>query len=125
MVNCGTKWEMIFLGTYQHCIDEKNRLSLPTKIINKLNSRCIIVSKGFDGCLELRTQDEFNLWVNKILSYSQNKKDTRILLRQILANSTEIEIDKTNRILIPETLKNIAHLNKNVIVIGLGNKLEI
>ena len=115
----------IFLGTYKHRIDEKNRLNLPSKIANKFNDHIVIVSKGFDGCLEVRGKNDFDLWSKQILSYSQNKKDARILARQILANSVELEIDRTNRILIPEVLKQLAYLKKNVTIVGLGNKLEI
>lgn len=116
---------MIFLGTYNHRFDDKNRLNLPSKIANKFDRHIVIVSKGFDGCLEVRSKNDFEMWTNQILSYSQNKKDARILARQILANSIELEIDSANRILIPEVLKQLAHLKKNVTIIGLGNKLEI
>lgn len=116
---------MVFLGTYNHRFDDKNRLNLPSKIANKFDRHIVIVSKGFDGCLEVRSKNDFELWTNQILSYSQNKKDARILARQILANSIELEIDSANRILIPEVLKQLAHLKKNVTIIGLGNKLEI
>lgn len=115
----------IFLGTYNHRIDEKNRLNLPSKIASKFDKHIVIVSKGFDGCLEVRGKNDFDLWSNQILSYSQNKKDARILARQILANSIELEIDSANRILIPEVLKQLAHLKRDVIIVGLGNKLEI
>lgn len=116
---------MLFLGTYIHTIDEKNRLSLPAKLVDKFSHRIVVVSKGFEGCLELRSQEDFEIWSQKILSYSPNKKGSRILARQILANSSEIELDKANRILIPDVLTKLANLKKNVIIIGLGNKLEV
>ena len=116
---------MLFLGTYKHIIDDKNRLSLPAKLVEKFSRRIVVASKGFEGCLELRSQEDFELWSQKILSYSPNKKDSRILARQILANSSEIELDKANRILIPDVLTKLAKLHKNVIIIGLGNKLEV
>lgn len=116
---------MLFLGTYQHSIDDKNRLSLPAKLVAKFSNRVVVASKGFEGCLELRSVEDFANWSEKILSYSPNKKDSRILARQVLANSAEIELDKANRILLPEVLKKLASLNKNVVIIGLGNKLEV
>ncbi len=116
---------MLFLGTYEHVIDEKNRLSLPAKLVDKFSKRVVVASKGFEGCLELRSREDFEVWSNQILSYSQNKKDSRVLARQILANSSELELDKANRILIPEVLAKIASLKKNVVIIGLGNKLEV
>lgn len=125
MGESGEKWEMLFLGTYKHIIDEKNRLSLPAKLVNKFSNDVVVASKGFEGCLELRSREDFSVWSGQILSYSQNKKDSRILARQILANSSELELDKANRILIPDVLKKLANLKKNVIIIGLGNKLEV
>ena len=116
---------MLFLGTYKHIIDEKNRLSLPAKLVNNFSNDVVVASKGFEGCLELRSREDFDVWSGQILSYSQNKKDSRILARQILANSSELELDKANRILIPDVLKKLANLKKNVIIIGLGNKLEV
>lgn len=116
---------MLFLGTYQHNIDDKNRLSLPTKLVKKFTNRVVIASKGFEGCLELRSKEDFEVWSSKILTYSQYKKDTRTLARQILANSSELELDKANRILLPAVLMKIANLKKNVIVIGVGDKLEV
>ena len=125
MGESGEKWEMLFLGTYEHNIDDKNRLSLPAKLVGKFSNRIVVASKGFENCIELRSREDFEVYANKILSYSSNKKDSRILARQTLANSAELELDKANRILIPDVLKKIGSLKKNVIIIGLGNKLEI
>ena len=115
----------MFLGTYQHNIDEKNRLSLPAKLVEGFSNKVVFASKGFENCIELRSKEDFEVYANKILSYSSNKKDSRILARQILANSAELSIDKANRILIPDVLKQLGSLKKNVTIIGLGNKLEI
>ncbi|MCQ3908903.1 MAG: MraZ N-terminal domain containing protein [Mycoplasmoidaceae bacterium] len=52
---------MLFLGTYNHIIDEKNRLSLPAKLVAKFSHRIVVASKGFEGCLELRSQEDFEV----------------------------------------------------------------
>ncbi len=114
----------MFLGTYNHSIDKKNRLNLPTKIVVKL-SDVVIVNKGFDGCLELRSQQEFENYSNQLMKLSQNKSESRILVRQLLANAAEITIDKQNRILIPGNLLNECNIKEQVTIIGIGNKLEI
>lgn len=116
---------MVFLGTYKHNIDDKNRLALPTKLASVFVDHIAIISKGFEGCLEVRTKIDFSKRSEEILAFSQNKKDARILARQILANSHEVEIDKNNRVLLPTNLKELANLKKNVIIIGVGNKIEI
>lgn len=115
---------MIFLGTYNHVIDEKNRINLPAKIASKFNSS-LVINKGLDGCLELRTKSDFEIRVNALMQLSQSKKNSRIIIRQFLANSSELDIDKSCRILIPNNLKQEAGLNKDVILIGLGNKMEL
>ena len=115
---------MLFLGTYYHSLDDKNRLILPAKMAAKFDG-VLVVSKGFEGCLEVRTKFDFEYRSNQLLALSENKKDSRIISRQFFANSSELEIDKANRILIPNHLKQLASLNKDVILIGLGNKIEI
>lgn len=114
----------MFLGTFNHNLDSKNRLTIPSKIVEKLTDY-VVVSKGFDGCLELRTKEKFDEYTNKLLSLSQNKANSRALLRQLLANANEIEIDSAKRILIPTNLLKEANIDKNVTIIGLGDKLEI
>ena len=114
----------MLLGTYNHSLDSKKRLILPSKIVAKLDKE-IVVSKGFDGCLELRTEAEFEKYSQKLLQLSQNKKEARILIRQLLANAASLAIDNANRILIPSTLLNETNIKSQVTIIGLGNKLEI
>ncbi len=114
----------MFLGTFKHKLDSKKRLMLPSKIASKL-SVDVVISKGFDGCLELRSAEAFNTYANKLMSYSSNKRESRILVRQLLANAIDLRTDKVNRILIPDTLLAETNINNDVVIIGLGDKLEI
>lgn len=114
----------MLLGTYNHSLDSKKRLIIPSKIAAKLDKE-VVVSKGFDGCLELRTEAEFEKHSQKLLQLSQNKKESRILIRQLLANATSLSIDSANRILIPNVLLNETKIKTQVTIIGLGDKLEI
>ncbi|MGL4948166.1 MAG: division/cell wall cluster transcriptional repressor MraZ [Mycoplasma sp.] len=115
----------MFLGSYKHQLDTKNRLTIPSKILNNIKSKSVILSKGFDGCLELRTIDAFEAYSEKIMALSQNKIKSRTLLRQLLANANEIDIDSANRVLVPSNLISEAKLSKSIVIIGLGNKCEI
>lgn len=117
--------ETYFLGSFKHSIDAKNRLTLPTKFVVKFTKSKAVITKGFEGCLEVWTSLDFDKRVNQVLSYSQNKKNARILSRQIFANSNEVEIDKAKRILLPTNLKDMASIKKDVMIIGVGNKIEI
>ncbi len=115
---------MIFLGTYFHNIDSKNRLSMPAKFASQLGNE-VVVSKGFDGCLEIRSIADSNIYVDKLMNLSQNKKNSRIVARQLLGNAANVEMDKARRILIPATLLKEANITKDVAVIGVGNKIEL
>ncbi|MGL4951483.1 MAG: division/cell wall cluster transcriptional repressor MraZ [Mycoplasma sp.] len=115
----------MFLGNYKHQLDTKNRLTLPSKILGNIKSTSIILSKGFDGCLELRTPEAFELYSQKIMALSQNKIKSRTLLRQLLANANEIDIDSAKRILLPSNLIAEAKITKSIVILGLGNKCEI
>lgn len=117
--------ESVFLGTYSHTLDSKNRLAIPSKILSLLDENKVILSKGFDGCLELRTPQAFEIYSQKLLTLSQNKLNTRMLLRQLLANAIDIGIDSAKRILIPANLIAEAKLAKDIVIIGLGDKCEI
>ena len=115
---------MIFLGTYFHNIDAKNRLSMPAKFASSLGNE-IVISKGFDGCLEIRSSNSFEAYANKLMNLTQTKKDSRIVIRQLLANAANVELDKARRILIPANLLKEADISSSVVVIGIGNKIEI
>lgn len=114
----------MFLGTYEHTLDSKNRLNVPSKFRIKL-TESVVLSKGFDGCLELRSSEDFAKYANKLMSYSSNKSTNRLVTRELLANASEINIDSNGRILLPANLINEASIKKEIILIGLGNKIEI
>lgn len=115
----------MFLGTYFHTLDSKNRLILPTKLVAKLTEN-IVISKGFDGCLELRTMSDFEQYSSQLMKYSMNKAESRTLVRQLLANAIDLTIDKQNRILIPANLLQEGKItSREITIIGVGNKLEI
>lgn len=115
----------MFLGTFNHNLDPKNRLTIPSKILTSLDDKKVIVSKGLDGCLDLWTMSGFENYSQKLLALSQNRLNTRTLLRQLLANAIELEIDSANRILVPTILLAEAKISKEVVIIGVGNKCEI
>lgn len=116
----------MFLGTFNHNLDAKNRLTIPSKVLSQLgDTKTVIISKGLDGCLELRRVADFDTYSQKLLTLSQTKLKTRTMLRQLLANASDIEIDSANRILIPTNLLNEASIVKEVVIIGVGDKCEI
>ncbi len=115
---------MIFLGTYKHNIDTKNRITLPSKFIDKLSNQ-IFISKGFDGCLEIRNEKDFKDYSNSLLSHSNTKANVRQVQRVFLSLTNKAELDSANRILLPANLLEIAGITKEVTIIGVGDKIEI
>lgn len=115
---------MIFIGTYEHTLDNKNRLTLPSKVIDKL-SKTIVINKGLDNCLELRNLSDFENFITKLDKYSDMKKDVRIVRRHLLGDASDIEIDNAKRVLIPNHLLQKANIKKDIVLIGIGDHLEI
>lgn len=116
---------MLFFGKYEHNLDEKQRLTIPSKLRSKIESTSVYISKGFEGSLEMRTEEEFRKWSTQILSLSSFNKETRMLTREIIANTHEVDLDKSGRINIPSNLLKLANIEKNVFILGMGDRIEI
>ncbi|QVJ95951.1 division/cell wall cluster transcriptional repressor MraZ [Mycoplasma mycoides subsp. capri] len=114
---------MLF-GTYEHCIDAKQRLTLPAKLRSKL-SNPIYLTKGYDADLEIWSKDDFLLQIKEILNQQNDQKDIRNIERIIWSNTVEIDIDNLGRIKIPYNLIQNLNIEKDVFILGLGNRLEI
>lgn len=117
----------MLLGQVTTSIDNKKRMIIPAKFRGYFqDNQTLIVSRGFEDCLVIRSIEEFTRWQEKILQQSEGLKETRILSRQIFANSEEVTIDNKGRITIPSMLLEISKISNNkVVVIALANKLEI
>lgn len=114
----------VFLGEYQHTLDEKNRIIIPSKFREDLGLKCII-TKGLDGCLFIFPEAEWQRLTEKLNSLPLNRKDARAFTRFFLAGASELEKDKQGRIAVPGNLKEYADLGKDVMVIGVSNRLEL
>lgn len=114
----------MFMGEYRHNIDAKGRLTLPSKFREKYEGN-VIVTKGFEGCLNIYTLPEWETFYQKLLIIPTNKKQARTFIRIIASKATECEIDKMGRINIPQSLRSEAHLDKAVVIIGTLNHVEV
>lgn len=114
----------MFIGEYQHSIDSKNRLALPTKFRSALKSGAV-VTRGLDNCLFIFTKQDWQKLVNKITDLPIGKADARGFSRIMLAGAMDVKLDSLGRILLPDYLKKYASLKKKIIVAGLYNRLEI
>ena len=113
----------MFMGEYHHSIDDKGRLTIPSKIRYELGEN-FIVTRGLDGCLFVYKKD---IWENIIAKYQNlpNIKDTRNFMRFFLSGAIETSFDKQGRVNISQTLIKYASLTKDCVIIGVGNRLEI
>jgi len=114
----------LLLGKYEHTIDDKSRLTIPSKIRSKIGNE-VFISKGFDGCLEVRSIEEFEKWTKLVSEFKTINDKARFFSREIFSNTVEVEVDGSGRIKIPANLMQLAGLEKDVFIIGAGDKLEI
>ena len=114
----------MLIGEYEHTIDAKGRLSMPSKL-RRETGETFIVTKGLDGCLFAFSQDEWKNFETKLKSLPLSDKNARNFVRFFLAGATECEIDKQGRFLIPSNLREAGKLEKEAIIIGVGTRLEI
>ena len=113
----------MFMGEYNHSIDAKGRIIIPSKFRESLGDT-FVLTLGLDGCLFVYPNSEWESFLTKLNSLP-GSKEARQLQRYFLAGATECEVDKQGRILIPTKLRNAAALDKDVIFVGVLSKIEI
>jgi MraZ protein len=114
----------LFLGEFQHSLDAKGRLTLPAKFRDALADG-LVVTKGMENCLFVFSRSEWPSLQDKVQSLPMIKKDARKFTRFFFGGAMEEELDKQGRVLIPENLRQYAELNREVVIIGVSNRLEV
>jgi len=114
----------LFIGEYSHSVDEKKRLAVPSKFRAELKNK-VVVTRGLDKCLFIYTMKAWEELAGKLGNLPVGEAGTRSFTRLMLAGAVDVDVDKQGRILIPDYLKNYAGLDKNVVIAGLYNRLEI
>lgn len=113
----------MFMGEYHQKIDDKGRLTIPSKLRYELGES-FIVTRGLDNCLFIYPKEEWNQVISKYKELP-NTKDARNFMRFFLSGATEVNFDKQGRINIPMPLIKYSDLLKDCIVIGVNERLEI
>ena len=113
----------MFMGEYNHTIDTKGRVAVPSKFRETLGET-FVVTLGLDGCLFVYPNNEWVNFVSK-LNGLPGSKEARQLQRYFMAGASECEVDKQGRILIPAKLRDQAGLNKDIVFVGVLSKIEI
>ena len=115
---------MVFIGEYQHILDPKGRVIMPSKFRDGLGDK-FVVTKGLDHCLFVYPQNEWQELERKLRTLPLTSKDARAFTRFFFAGATECELDKQGRILIPANLREYAELTKELVIIGVASRVEI
>ncbi len=114
----------MLIGEYTHTVDEKKRISLPSKFRKEVGKK-IVVTHGLDNCLFLYQTKEWEKISEKLASLGMGQSDTRGFNRFLLAGAVEIDVDSNGRILIPDFLREFAQLGEKVVFAGVHNRIEI
>ncbi|WP_078554863.1 division/cell wall cluster transcriptional repressor MraZ [Bacillus alkalicellulosilyticus] len=114
----------MFMGEYRHNVDEKGRLIIPAKFRDELGDS-FVITRGLDRCLFVYPQEEWTQMENKLKSLPFTKKDARAFTRFFFSGATECELDKQGRVNIVSPLREFAELEKECVVIGVSNRVEI
>ena len=114
----------MLIGEYEHSLDAKGRLIMPAKLREDIGDK-FIITKGLDGCLFGFSQKEWDNFEEKLKTLPLTNKNARDFVRFFLSGAIECEIDKQGRFLISSNLREYAELDKEVMITGVGTRIEI
>jgi len=114
----------MLIGEYRHSIDNKKRLSIPSKMRKALGESAV-VTRGLDSCLFVYPKQEWEKLVSRLSELPMGTGSTRSFVRLLLSGATEVDLDQLGRILIPDFLKLYAGLQKNSVIVGIHTRIEI
>jgi len=117
----------VFRGRYEHTIDDKGRISIPSKfreILNKKYDGRLVIT-NLDQCLIVFPAEEWAILEQKAGAFSLLSKETSAFFRFFYSSAIDCAVDKQGRILIPQTLREYATLQRDVVLVGEGKRLEI
>lgn len=114
----------MFIGEYQHSLDTKGRVIIPSKFREELGEE-FVITKGLDGCLFVYSKSEWKKLEEKLQQLPISNKEARAFVRFFFAGATECVLDKQGRALLPQNLREHAHLKREAVVIGVMSRIEI
>ena len=114
----------MLMGEYMHAIDAKGRVILPADFRAELGES-FVITKGLDNCLFLYDQDEWNKLSDKLKQLPLAKPEARAFVRFFFSGARMLECDRQGRFLVPGTLRAYATLEKEVVLIGVSNRIEV
>ena len=120
----GRRVVYMFMGEYNHTVDAKGRLIVPSKFREQLGDE-FVVTKGLDGCLFVYENTEWKALEEKLHALPLTNANARKFSRFFLAGATTCEVDKQGRILLPAVLREFAGIDKEAVLVGVGSRIEI
>lgn len=114
----------MFYGEFQHTVDPKGRVIMPSTFREELGEK-FILTKGLDECLFVYSKTEWNNLETKLKTLPLSNKDARAFVRFFFSGASECEVDKQGRILIPQNLRSYAELDKDIYIIGVSTRVEV
>ncbi|NLJ71399.1 MAG: division/cell wall cluster transcriptional repressor MraZ [Syntrophomonadaceae bacterium] len=114
----------MFLGEYQHSLDAKGRITIPSKFREELGDK-FVATKGLDDCIFIYPLSEWQEIELKLNKLPLARADVRSFVRFFFSGAAELENDKQGRIIIPANLREYADIFKDVVIIGVGSRLEV
>ena len=114
----------MFMGEYHHNLDEKSRLVIPSLYRKELGNK-FVITRGIEKCLYVYTLSEWQKIVDKLQELPFTKKDARTFIRAFFSGAAYCEIDKSGRIVLASNIKDYANINKECVIIGANNRIEI
>lgn len=114
----------MFFGSFEHTLDEKNRLLIPARLRASLGSKLFIM-KGYEGSLSIYPEESFTKYLHKLETLPFESKLSRDVQRISLSSVFSLDIDKVNRVQIPTALINKYSISKDVVVVGVIDHIEV
>lgn len=118
----------MFYGEFEHALDRKSRVIIPAKFREALKENFVerfFITRGLDTCLFLFTEEEWKKQEQKFKGMSFTKQEARRFNRVFFSGASEVICDRQGRIVIPQYLKEFAQIQKEVVIIGVSNRIEI
>jgi MraZ protein len=118
----------MFSGSFLYTVDSKNRLSIPAKLRKYLQPESkdsFMITQGLDSSLELYPPDQWQLMIERLKKLNQFDPNERNFSRRFLQYATEVEMDSQSRIILPQTHIQLANIEKDVLILGALNKIEL
>ena len=114
----------MFLGEYEHSVDVKGRLAIPSKFRPQLETG-LVITRGFERCLQVYPMDGWQMLSERVSALSLGQAEARQLRRLLFASAFDTELDKQGRILVPAALREYAGIGESAVVAGMNTYFEI